>query len=662
MSETMNQQASSVAHKTIGILAHVDAGKTTFAEQLLFHTGSIRQRGRVDHKNAFLDSHEIEKQRGITVFSDQAVFSYQGSTYYLVDTPGHVDFSPEMERTLNILDYAIVIISAVEGIEGHTETVWQLLRRHRVPTFFFINKIDRVGADPARVLEEIHKDLTEDVCDINGAIKREPLPEELIEFVAERDEALLEEYVSGRYSKDRWLSAMREMIKECRLFPCAFGSALQDIGIVDFLEKLDLLTASDYSREGPFAGRVYKIRHDEGGARVTFIKALKGRIRVRDEICYGEEGDRVCEKVTQIRVYNGSKYVPVEEAGAGELFAVTGLSSASIGDGLGALKEKARYEMIPTLKAKVLFDPALNVKDVLRAFRILEAEDPSLNVTWEEALQEIDIHVMGLIQLEVLQQLVEKRFGFSVSFGQPEILYKETIEDTVIGYGHFEPLKHYAEVHLKLEPGERGSGIVFQSQCHPDTLPVAYQNLIRHHIFERDHHGLLTGSPLTDLKITLINGRAHVKHTSGGDFREATYRALRQGLEKARNVLLEPYFHFRIKVETDQIGRVLSDIQNAHGSFEPPMTTGDKVVITGSAPVATFMNYSTTLAAFTQGRGSITLFFGGYRPCHNADEVIQKKGYNKNADPEYTSSSMFCANGRSFSVPWDKAEEYMHCL
>ena len=649
-------------NKTIGILAHVDAGKTTFAEQLLYHTKSIRQRGRVDHKDAFLDSHDIEKKRGITVFSGQGVMSYKGSNYYLIDTPGHVDFSTEMERSIQVMDYAIVIISAVEGVEGHTETVWHLLRKYKVPTFFFINKIDRVGADVKEILKEIRSNLTQDVCDITESFEKGEMKEDLIEFIAERDEILLEKYMEKGYHKDLWLRTMITMIKENKIFPCSYGSALQDIGIIDFFEKLDTLSVTDYCNEGLFRGKVYKICHDENGARITYIKALGGILKVRDELHFGNDENSVCEKITQIRVYNGSKFKTVDEAAAGEIFAVTGVSMARSGDGLGTLKEKAVYELVPALKSKVIFDRSLNVKDVFKCFKILDAEDPSLNVTWEESIKEIHIHVMGVIQLEVLEELVKERFDFVVAFGPPEILYKETIDTQACGFGHFEPLKHYAEVHLKLEPGENSSGITYVNACHSDDLTTGHQNLIRHHIYERDHHGLLTGSPVTDIKVTLLTGRAHKEHTSGGDFREATSRALRQGLENAKNILLEPYYDFKVKVELDHIGRVLSDIQNAHGSFESPETVGSKTIIIGKVPVVNFMNYSMELASFTQGKGVLNLVFGGYHRCHNEEEVIQRIGYNKGADPQYTSSSIFCSKGQGYTVTWDKAESEMHCL
>lgn len=648
--------------KTIGILAHVDAGKTTFAEQLLYHTNTIRIRGRVDHKDAFLDSDKIEKERGITIFSGQAVMSYRGSDYYLIDTPGHVDFSPEMERAIQVMDAAIVIISAVEGVEGHTGTVWQLLRKKHVPTFFFINKTDRTGADIEGTLKEIRQDLTGDICDITESLSDSGMEEELIEFIAERDEGLFDRYMDGRFDKSLWLEKMADLVKQNKIFPCAWGSALQDTGIKDFFDKVDILTYTDYSNGGPFSGKVYKIRHDEAGTRIAYIKALSGSLKVRDEIHYGSGEEGICEKITGIRIYNGERFKVVDKVEAGDIFAVMGLSRASAGDGVGALNEKAVYEMVPALKSKVIFDPSLNVKDVLKYFRILNDEDPSLNVVWEEKLQEIDIHVMGVIQLEVLQELVKDRFGIRVDFGAPEIIYKETICNSVDGWGHFEPLKHYAEVHLRMEPGERGSGIVFENKCSNDYLEPGYQNLIRHHIFEREHHGLLTGSALTDIKVTLIRGKSHIKHTCGGDFREATCRALRQGLEKVKNMLLEPYYDFKIKVDSDYYGKVLSDIQAAHGDFEPPKTIGSKVIVEGKVPAATFMNYAATLAAFTHGTGSLNLVFGGYQQCHNEEEVIARKGYNKNADPEYTSSSIFCSKGQAQIVPYTEAEGLMHCL
>jgi small GTP-binding protein len=648
--------------KTIGILAHVDAGKTTFSEQLLYHTQSIKQRGRVDHKDAFLDSHDIERQRGITVFADQGMFSYRDSQYYLIDTPGHIDFSPEMERAIQVMDFAIIIISAVEGIEGHTETVWELLRKYEVPTFFFINKTDRIGADVDRVLEEIRINLTEDVCEITESYDDGEMRDDLIEFIAERNESLLDYFMDNGYQKDLWLKTMQEMINACQLFPCTSGSALQDIGIDGFLEMLDQLTTTQYENNQPFSGTVYKIRHDQNGTRITFIKALSGSLKVRDELMYGNVEKSNIEKITQIRSYSGNKYITVDNAEAGELFAVRGLSMTEVGDGVGLIQEKSSYEMVPTLKSKINFESTVNIREALQYFKQLDSEDPSLNVTWQEKFQEIHIHVMGKIQLEVLEEVVWDRFQLRVTFTEPEILYKETISSQVIGYGHFEPLGHYAEVHLKVEPGTRNSGIAFENKCHADDLTVGNQNLIKHHLFEKEHHGILTGSPITDVKVTLLTGRAHNKHTTGGDFREATIRALRQGLEKATNILLEPYYQYKIKVDLEQMGRVISDIQSAHGIFDTPITEGNKAILTGIVPVATFLNYSSQLASFTQGKGSIQLVFAGYNRCHNEQEVINKIGYNKNADPEYSSSSIFCSKGQGYSVEWNEVEEKMHCI
>ena len=640
--------------KTIGVLAHVDAGKTTFSEQILYHTNAIRSRGRVDHKNSFLDSHDIEKERGITVFSDQAVFEIEKSKYYLVDTPGHIDFSCEMERSISIMDYAIIVISAVEGVQSHTETVWRLLKKYNVPTFFFINKLDRTGANLDNAINEIKTDLTKDVCYIENI---RDIKDDVIEFIAERDEELLEKYFNGEYNNDLWINKLRILIKQMNIFPCFSGSALQDQGITEFLDSLEELTVTNYNENDEFSGVVYKIRHDDNGTRITFIKALSGILKVRDEI----NSSSSKEKISTIRVYNGSKFSTVDKVEAGDIFAVTGIASLSVGDGVGALKEKLKFNMIPTLMSSVIFDKSCNVKEVLGYFRILEAEDPALNVIWNETLQEIHVHIMGKIQLEVLKEVILERFNFNVDFGPCEIIYKETINNIVNGYGHFEPLKHYAEVHLKLESLPRGSGIVFENKCHSDNLTTGHQNLIKTHLFERKHKGILTGSEITDIKFTLLTGRAHNKHTEGGDFREATFRALRQGLEKADNILLEPFYKFSIDVELEYMGRVLSDIQRLCGNFNPPETSLNKVKIIGRGPVATFMNYSMELVAFTKGRGNINLIFDGYDVCHNREEVLKKRAYNKNADIEYSSNSVFCSKGQGFIVPWNEVEKYMHC-
>lgn len=644
--------------KTIGILAHVDAGKTTFSEQILYHTKSIRNRGRVDHKNSFLDTHDIEKERGITVFSEQATFQIGSSTYYLIDTPGHIDFSTEMERALSILDYAILLISGVEGIQGHTETIWNLLRKYNIPTFIFINKMDRTGADLERTLEEINENLTKDICHIDSI---HGMSEELIEFISERNEDLLERYFNGNYEETIWINELKKLIKENKVFPCLSGSALQDEGIDNFLNIFNELTYTNYDEGDEFSGRVHKIRYDNNGTRITFIKAISGSLKVRDEVTYGTLDEEIAEKVSSIRFHNGSKFTTVEKISAGDIFAVTGITKAMPGEGIGKNRENIQFNMIPTLMSKVIFDKSYNVKEVLGYFRILESEDPALNIIWNETHQEIQVSIMGKIQLEVLKEVALNRFNLKIEFGPCEIMYKETIDSKTYGYGHFEPLKHYAEVHLKMELNKRGEGITFENKCHADDLTTGNQNLIKTHIFERNHHGLLTGSPITDMKITLLTGRAHNKHTEGGDFREATFRAIRQGLEKANNILLEPFYKFKIDVELDYMGKVISDIQRLNGSFDPPETKLNKVSITGRGPVATFMDYSSEILTFTKGKGSISLIFDGYDVCHNTEGAIEKIGYDKNADIEYSSSSIFCSKGQGFVVPWDKVEEYIHC-
>lgn len=644
--------------KTIGILAHVDAGKTTFSEQILYHTKSIRNRGRVDHKNSFLDTHDIEKERGITVFSEQATFQIGSSTYYLIDTPGHIDFSTEMERALSILDYAILLISGVEGIQGHTETIWNLLRKYNIPTFIFINKMDRTGADLERVLEEVNENLANDICHIDFI---HGMSEELIEFISERNEDLLERYFNGDYEEEIWINELKELIKENKIFPCLSGSALQDEGIDNFLNIFNELTYTNYDEEEEFSGRVHKIRYDNNGTRITFIKAISGSLKVRDEITYGMLDEEITEKVSSIRLYNGNKFSTVEKISAGDVFAVTGITKAMPGEDIGKNRGNIKFNMIPTLTSKVIFDKSYNVKEVLGYFRILENEDPALNIIWNETHQEIQVSIMGKIQLEVLKEVVLNRFNLKIEFGPCEIMYKETIDSKTYGYGHFEPLKHYAEVHLKMEPNKRGEGITFENKCHADDLTTGNQNLIKTHIFERNHHGLLTGSPITDMKITLLTGRAHNKHTEGGDFREATFRSIRQGLEKANNILLEPFYKFKIDVELDYMGKVISDIQRLNGSFDSPETKINKVSITGRGPVSTFMDYSSEILTFTKGKGSVSLIFDGYDVCHNTEEAIEKIGYDKNADIEYSSSSIFCSKGQGFVVPWDKVEEYIHC-
>ena len=646
--------------KTFGIFAHVDAGKTTFSEQILYYTKSIRKKGRVDYKEAFLDSQKVEKERGITVFSDVGTFSYDGDTYYLIDTPGHIDFSPEMERTLSILDYAILVVSAVEGIQGHTETLWNLLKNCKIPTFIFINKIDRVGADVNKVYQQLKRRFSEDICLLsNNSLTN--LSDEEIEFIAGKDEELLNLYFEDNYNNQLWINKLKFLVKERQIFVASSGSALLDQGVREFLDIFNKLTMTNYELTDIFTGKVFKIRYDEKGTRITYIKALSGLLKVKDELVYNLNGEEIREKVNEIRAYNGVKYEIKDVASAGDVFAVTGISNMKAGMGIG-IEDSTEEEMIPTLTAKVLYDSTVNIKEVLKYFKILESEEKTLNVQYDEILKEMHINVMGKIQLEVLKEIIQERFNLNVEFDKPEILYKETIGNEVNGYGHFEPLRHYAEVHLKLLPGERGEGIVFENRCHNDYLTPGQQNLIKTHIFEKKHRGILTGSEIDDIKVILITGRAHIKHTEGGDFREATKRALRQGLDSAENILLEPYYNFKIEVDNQLLGRVLSDVQKMNGTFNEQQSVGDRVIITGRGPVATFMDYSLEFQALSKGKGGLSLMYGGYDVCHNAEEVIERIGYNKDADPEYTSSSIFCAKGVGYSVKGDEVVNYMHCL
>ena len=645
--------------KTFGIFAHVDAGKTTFSEQILYYTKSIRKKGRVDYKEAFLDSQKVEKERGITVFSDVGTFSYDGDTYYLIDTPGHIDFSPEMERTLSILDYAILVVSAVEGIQGHTETLWNLLKNRKIPTFIFINKIDRVGADVNKVYQQLKRRFSEDICLLsNNSLMN--LSDKEIEFIAGKDEELLNLYFEDNYNNQLWINKLKFLVKERQIFVASSGSALLDQGVREFLDIFNKLTMTNYELADIFTGKVFKIRYDEKGTRITYIKALSGLLKVKDELVYNHNGEEIREKVNEIRAYNGVKYEIKDVASAGDVFAVTGISNMKAGMGIGI--EDSTEEMIPTLTAKVLYDSTVNIKEVLKYLKILESEEKTLNVQYDEILKEMHINVMGKIQLEVLKEIIQERFNLNVEFDKPEILYKETIGNEVNGYGHFEPLRHYAEVHLKLLPGERGEGIVFENRCHNDYLTPGQQNLIKTHIFEKKHRGILTGSEIDDIKVILITGRAHIKHTEGGDFREATKRALRQGLDSAENILLEPYYNFKIEVDNQLLGRVLSDVQKMNGTFNEQQSVGDRVIITGRGPVATFMDYSLEFQALSKGKGGLSLMYGGYDVCHNAEEVIERIGYNKDADPEYTSSSIFCAKGVGYSVKGDEVVNYMHCL
>ena len=662
-------------NKTIGILAHVDAGKTTFCEQILYHTNSIRKLGRVDHKNTFLDNHDIEKSRGITIFSGQANFKYKDSNYFIIDTPGHIDFSNEMERSIKIMDYGVIIISGVEKVQSHTKTVFRLLKEYNVPTFIFINKMDRIGANKEDVIRDLKENLNKNIIDIDDCLEindNYKLSEDVIEFIAERDTNLLEYYLDENYNQDLWIKSMKNMIKKCEIYPCIFGSALNNIGIESFLDKINKLTYTDYNQNDDFLGKVYKIKYDENKNRITYIKAIKGSISVKDEVKYNnlldcKENENI-EKINQIRIYNGDKYTTESEVVAGQLFAVTGLNDAVCGNYILKSNNKIKInddidmKITPNMKSKVIFDDSININQVYSYFKILTGEEPSLKVVYDESLKEISVHIMGKIQLEILKDIVKDRFDLDIEFGPCEIIYKETIKEPTNGYGHFEPLGHYAEVYLKMEPNTRNSGISFESIAKIDDLQIGHQNLVKTHIFEREHRGILGGYSLSDIKITLIDGRAHNKHTSGGDFREATFRALRQGIEKVENILLEPYYKFKIDIGIDYLGRVLSDIQKMSGEFEEPQIFEDKVIIEGRGPVSTFMDYSMEIISFGKGTGSISYIQDGYDICHNSAEVLERSNYNKNADIDYTSSSIFCSKGQAYSVEGKYVKEYMHCL
>ena len=644
--------------KTIGIFAHVDSGKTSLAEQILYETKIIREKGRVDHQSAFLDHHSIEKERGITVFTEQAMFKYHQSTYYLLDTPGHIDFSSEMERAINVLDYAIIVINGVEGVQSHTETIIDCLKSYDIPMIFFINKVDREGVDIGRLLTQLEVDLRLHPIYLTNENIHE-LSTDVMEQLAELDEELLTCYLEENFNSTFWLEQLKEKFNQQQICPVFSGSALKGIGITSFLSQLDTLTTTNYDKEDDFLGQVYKIRYDEKGERVTYLKLLSGQLAVKDSVKTSVTHEE--EKVNQIRRYQGKKFETTLKAEAGELVGVTGLAHTVAGQMIGQNISKKEMLLQPVLSVSVNHAKELNPKDVLMIFKKLEDEDPLLFVTWNELSHSIDVSVMGSIQLEILKTIVKERFNLDIEFGPKKVIYQETIAHSVIGSGHYEPLKHYAEVHLELEPGPRGSGITFESGCSIEELELSYQNLVQTHVFEKTHIGILTGSMLTDIKVKLLTGRSHQKHTSGGDFREATYRAIRQGLEQAHNVLLEPYYQFKIEVDNDLMGRVLSDLQKRQGVFEAPMMTDSKCIIIGKGPVATLMDYPIEFLSYTKGIGRISLTVMGYDLCHNSDEVIQLIQYDKDSDRHNPSGSVFCSKGSGFVVPWNEIKQYMHC-
>lgn len=652
--------------KTIGIFAYVDAGKTTFTEQLLYNTGSIRNLGRVDHKTSSMDTDEIEQNRGITIFADQGVFKYNNDTYYIIDTPGHMDFSAETERSMSVLDYAILIISGSSGVQAHTATLFKLLNSYNIPVFIFINKSDIDSFNLQAITHDIKNKLTVDILCLNSA--DDIFCQNTAEFAADRDEAFLESYLEDDYSTNDLLNSLINIIQKRLCFPLMIGSALKGIGTDDFLEVFSILSKTEYEEkeDSHFVGKVYKIRHDEKGTRLTFIKSLSGRLRIKDEFTFIKGEVASSEKVNEIRVYNGKKFENINEVCAGDVFAVVGLKSPACGSVIASgetmIDEISNSHLTAALRSKVNITDKTDVTVLMEKLRILESEDPMLQVSFIKETENILISVMGKIQLEVLEQVIKSRFGITVYFEKPQVEYKETIKSAVTGYGHFEPLRHYAEVQLSLEPTARGSGISFESQCHVDNLILNYQKTIKSHVSEKVHRGVLTGSPITDIRIVLKDGRAHIKHTVGGDFREATYRAIRQGLEKAESILLEPFYSFEIYADETYMGRIMSDIQKLRGNCEAPVLNCGNVYIKGRGPVESFMDYSVELISFTKGTGSISLMYDGYDVCENANDVILKIGYDKERDVENTSTSVFCAKGTSFTVPWYEAEKYMHTI
>ena len=662
-------------HITIGILAHVDAGKTTLSECMLYLSGQIRKLGRVDHKDAFLDTYELERERGITIFSKQAELKMGNLGITLLDTPGHVDFSAEMERTLQVLDYAILVINGADGVQGHTRTLWRLLKRYQIPTFIFINKMDQVGTDKAKILADLENRLDE------GCIDFSEITEETYDRLAMCDEKVMEEYLESEKVEE---DTIAEMIGNRKVYPCYFGSALKMEGVQEFMdgmtayvEKNEQINSTDTNTSN-FGAKVFKISRDPAGSRLTYLKVTSGTLKVKDTLTgiagkqqSKKESDLAQdrsetvmnsweEKVNQIRIYSGEKYEMVQEAKSGMVCAVTGLNYTYPGEGLGIECDSEAPALEPVLSYKIELPEGCDVHKMLGNLRILEEEDPMLKIVWNEELGEIHAKLMGAVQIEILKSLIKDRFGVDVEFDTGNIVYKETIQNTVEGVGHFEPLRHYAEVHLKMEPGERGSGIVIGTDCSEDMLDKNWQRLILTHLLEKEHRGVLTGSVITDMKITLTAGRAHLKHTEGGDFRQATYRAVRQGLMQAESMLLEPYYDFQLEIPSGMIGRALTDIQRMNGETGTPQTEGEMTTIEGYAPVKGMRDYQMEVNSYTRGQGHLTCTFRGYEPCRNAEAVIEEIGYDPERDIENPTGSVFCSHGAGFNVPWNQVPEYMH--
>lgn len=627
----------------IGILAHVDVGKTTLSEAMMYCSGGIRALGRVDHGNAFLDTFQMERQRGITIFSKQAVLNLPGLRATLLDTPGHVDFSAEMERTLDVLDCAVLAISGPSGLQSHTFTVWKLLRQRNIPTFIFVNKIDQPGVDKAAIMESLRQKLGDGFVDFT-----DPDPETL----AMCDECLLEEFLdSGRLTQESIAAA----IHRGKVFPCWFGAALKLEGVEDFLQGLQLYAPVTEEKEA-FAAKVFKVSRDEQGVRLTHIKVTGGTLKVRDTL----SGSDWEEKVTQLRLYSGAKYTAVEEAKPGDVVAAVGLSKTSPGLGLGEEHQGSAPALEPVLTYSVILPEGYDIHKALQQFRQLEEEEPQLHVDWDQRLQELRVQLMGQVQLEILHQLLLDRFGLEVQFGQESILYKETISNTVEGVGHYEPLRHYSEVHLIMEPGERGSGLHFATNCHQDDLDLNWQRLVLTHLMEKTHLGVLIGAPITDMTITLAAGRAHLKHTEGGDFRQATYRAVRQGLMQAESILLEPWYDFRLEIPQANVGRAMTDLQRMGADFDPPEPEGDYSVLAGSAPVAVMRSYPKEVTTYTRGLGRFSCQLKGYAPCKNQEQIVAELNYDPTADLDNSPDSVFCEHGAGIVVKWDEVPKWMH--
>ena len=654
----------------IGILAHVDAGKTTLSEELLYLCGEIRKIGRVDHGDAFLDTYELEKERGITIFSKQALLKTENMEVTLLDTPGHVDFSAEMERTLQVLDYAILVINGMDGVQSHTMTLWRLLERYQIPTFLFVNKMDQQGTDHDALLNDLKQHLHENCVDFGRTQDTDygmyELTPEQLENIAVCEEDLLETYLETDIVEDRDIV---RLIIQRKIFPCYFGSALKEKGVKDFWNGVQKYTAEP-ERPTEFGAKVFKIARDEQGNRLTYMKITGGSLKVKTLLSSNSNGQSLPgrkaeeaaweEKADQIRLYSGAKYELTSEAEAGTVCAVTGLTRTYPGEGLGIEQESELPILEPVLNYQIILPDDCDPHQMLQKLRQLEEEEPQLHILWDSQFSEIHAQLMGEVQIEILKKLIWDRFHVAVEFGAGSIVYKETVAEPVEGVGHFEPLRHYAEVHLLIEPGEPGSGCQFFTACSEDVLARNWQRLILTHLEEKEHIGVLTGSPLTDVQITILTGRAHAKHTEGGDFRQATYRAVRQGLRKARNILLEPYYEFRLEVPAEMIGRAMADVQKMQGTFDAPEVEGETAILKGTAAVAQMRDYQKEVVSYTHGTGKLFCSLKGYAPCKNQDEVVQNIGYDPEADLENPTGSVFCAHGAGFVVPWDQVEAYMH--